>query len=169
MNVCDAQVILSPLAVPVLAEGENPINEGAGYSSKLASMFGLFVKDFKFPPVELGERGIYFLGDDYQLFMEMGLPIQIVSLPGHTPDSLGLILTESKQLFCGDAAMNAVISVAKHTIWIDDREQFQASWDKMISMDISKIYPSHGTPFSPKALIKNRHFLDTRKLFPMNK
>jgi glyoxylase-like metal-dependent hydrolase (beta-lactamase superfamily II) len=39
----------------------------------------------------------------------MGLPIRILFLPGHTCDSMGLLLEETGRLFCGDAAMNALI------------------------------------------------------------
>jgi glyoxylase-like metal-dependent hydrolase (beta-lactamase superfamily II) len=55
--------------------------------------------------------------------------------------------------------MNAVISVARHTIWIDDKAEFVRSWDKMISYNAKKIYPAHGNPFSPNDLIKYRNYL----------
>lgn len=62
--------------------------------------------------------------------------------------------------------MNAVISVARHTIWIEDQVSFGQSWDKMLAMSPNKIYPSHGSPFLPQDLVKYRHFLDQRKLIP---
>lgn len=164
---CDAQVILNPCAIPVLGKGENSVPEGGGYSSRLAALFGVFKKEFKFPPVNPGTRAVVVKDETDQFFERLGLPIQIVFLPGHTADSMGLLLTQTKELFCGDAAMNAVISAAKHTIWIDDKQQFQASWDKMISMQVNRIYPSHGNPFLPTALMKHRHFLDGRELIPM--
>jgi len=73
-------------------------------------------------------------------------------------------LPESGLLFCGDAAMNAIISVARHTIWIEDPVEFGRSWDKMIALNPGRIYPSHGSSFSPKDLIKYRHYMDGRKL-----
>ena len=96
----------------------------------------------------------------------MGLPIRILFLPGHTADSIGLLLTQTGDLFCGDAAMNAVISVARHTIWIENAAAFSASWDVMLGAAPKRIVPSHGRPFSPEDLKKYRHYLDGRALLP---
>lgn len=167
LDRCDAQVVLSPLAVPVLERGENAVVEGAGYSSRIASLFGVFKKDFSFPPVQVGDRALFVRDERDQVFEQRGLPLRIVLLPGHTPCSIGLYLTDSNELLCGDAAMNAVISVAKHTIWIDDKKAFQASWDKIIGMDVERIYPAHGNPFPAKELARHRRFLDNRTLIPM--
>ena len=164
LNETEAKVILHPLALSPLAQGKSIEPPGAGYSSWPASLFGKFKKTFKFPLVIPGEHGVVVNDERDQIFEAMGLPIRIVFLPGHTADSMGLFLPETGQLFCGDAAMNAVISIAKHTIWIDDAAEFGRSWDKMIAMNPTCIYPSHGLPFSPKALVKHRYFLDGKPL-----
>ena len=62
--------------------------------------------------------------------------------------------------------MNAVISVARHTIWIEDPSRFGASWDRMLALSPTRIHPSHGAPFPPKDLLKYRHFLDGKRLIP---
>lgn len=166
LGACDARVILSPLAVPVLKSGENAVPPGSGYSTRLASTFGLFKKDFSFPPVSLGERGLYVTAEN-QFFHGLGLPLRILFLPGHTADSIGLLDETTGSLFCGDAAMNAVISRKKHTIWMDDARAFGASWDVMAAAEPTRIYPAHGNPFSPALLKKHRHFMDGRALIPM--
>lgn len=165
---CDAKVVLHPLAVELLKQGKSDAPPGGGYSSIPASWFGKFKTEFAFPAVDLGVRAATVEAEDQQLFEQMGLPIKILFLPGHTADSIGLFLTETGQLFCGDAAMNAVISVAKHTIWIDDAKEFGRSWDKMLALKPKRIYPSHGTPFSPKALKKHRHYLDGKALIQLD-
>ena len=99
-----------------------------------------------------------------QPFERLGLPLKILMLPGHTADSIGLFLPETGQLFCGDAAMNAVISVARNTIWIEDPARFGTSWDRMLALSPTRVYPSHGAPFPPKDLLKYRHFLDGKRL-----
>lgn len=162
----EAKVILHPLAIEALAAGRSNEPPGAGYSSFPASLFSRFKKDFSFPPVRPGERAILVRNEDDQVFEQMGLPIRILFLPGHTTDSIGLFLPETRQLFCGDAAMNAVISVARHTIWLEDAAEFGRSWDKMLAVNPAQIYPSHGTPFPPQDLIKYRHFMDGRRLIP---
>lgn len=164
MEHCDAEVILNPIGLPVLAAGKSAEPEGSGYSSWVGSLYGRLHKAFTFPPVDPGDRAIYVRSDENQVFERLGLPIHIVTLPGHTADSIGLMLTETDALFCGDAAMNAVISVAHHTIWIDDAAEFQRSWEKMIALNPKRIYPSHGNPFRCNALIKHRHYLGGRKL-----
>jgi glyoxylase-like metal-dependent hydrolase (beta-lactamase superfamily II) len=156
----DAKVILHSSAIPLLAAGKNDMPPGSGYSSLPARAFGVFKKDFSFEPVVLPqERIIAVDSEQQQPFEELNLPLKILTLPGHTADHIGLYSEEQGIIFCGDAAMNAIISVARHTIWIDDKAEFGRSWDKMISCNAKKIYPAHGSPFSPSDLIKYRHFL----------
>lgn len=165
----DAEVVLHPLAVHALEAGKSSEPAGAGYSSVPASLFSIVKKDFSFPPVTVGSRSIIVNSESDQVFESMGLPIRILFLPGHTADSMGLFLPDSGRLFCGDAAMNMPISVARHTIWIEDAAEFSRSWDKMLALNPVKIYPSHGRPFSPKDLLKYRHFMDGRKLIQPRK
>lgn len=159
-----AKVILHPAGVPALEAGKTTDAPEGGYATRFAASFNIVKKSFTFPPVQLGDRAVFVEHESNQVFKEMGLPLQIVFLPGHTADSIGLFLPQTGQLFCGDAAMNAVISPRRHTIWIDDVAEFQRSWDKMTALNPTRIYPSHGTPFSPEDLLKYRHFMDGRSL-----
>ncbi|MEL7609306.1 MAG: MBL fold metallo-hydrolase [Bacillota bacterium] len=166
MEKTRAKVILHPVGVSALESGKSNDPPGAGYSSRAGALFGAIKREFAFPPVALGDRAIFVSGDGDQVFKELGLPIRILFLPGHTADSIGLLLEETGALFCGDAAMNAVISPARHTIWIEDAREFGGSWDRMLAVKPLRIYPSHGAPFSPKDLAKYRHFMDGRALIP---
>lgn len=161
---CEARVVLHLLALPYLEAGRSREPTGAGYSSRPAALFSLVKKSFTYPPVHLAGRAIPVAGEADQPFEALGLPLRVLPLPGHTADSIGLYLPETGQLFCGDAAMNAVISVAKHTIWIDDAVQYGRTWDKMIALSPARVYPSHGMPFPPAALARHRHYLDGRQL-----
>ena len=164
-----AQVILNPVGLPALAAGRSNEPADAGYSSWPASLFSRFKRDFSFPPVEPGDRAIPVSGPDDQFFHTLGLPLTILFLPGHTSDSIGLLREDTGELLCGDAAMNAVISVARHTIWIEDSASFGASWDRMLALSPRRIYPAHGAPFPPSDLVKYRHYLDGRRLIPPKK
>ena len=93
-------------------------------------------------------------------------PDGIVAIDTGYPGGFPKFKEGFEQLFCGDAAMNAIISVARHTIWIEDAAGFGESWDKMLSCEPKMIYPSHGNPFKPEDLVKYRHYLDGRKLIP---
>ncbi|MEL7621990.1 MAG: MBL fold metallo-hydrolase [Clostridiales bacterium] len=168
LEAVPAKVVLHPAAVPSLEAGENAEPAGSGYATRVGALFGLVKKSFTFPPVHLGDRAVFVQKEDDQFFEELGLPLRIVFLPGHTADSIGLFLPQTGQLFCGDAAMNALISLGRHTIWIDDVSEFQRSWDKMIALKPVRIYPSHGTPFSPKDLLKYRRFMDGRPVIQPN-
>jgi glyoxylase-like metal-dependent hydrolase (beta-lactamase superfamily II) len=159
-----ATLIVNTASIPLLASGENATPPGAGFSTRFASLFDIIKKDHSFPPFHVSGRSIRIPDESAQVFKAMGLPIRIVFLPGHTRDSMGLLLEETGQLLCGDAAMNTLlISTARHTIWIDDPVIYGQSWDKMLSLNPSKLYPSHGSPFSPKDLVKYRHFMDGKK------
>jgi glyoxylase-like metal-dependent hydrolase (beta-lactamase superfamily II) len=168
IEATNAKIILHPTAIPLLASGKatskNYTPPGSGYSSIPASLFGKFKKDFSFPSVVISsDRMIAVDSEEIQPFEDLNLPLKILHLPGHTADHIGLFLKEPGIIFCGDAAMNAVISVARHTIWIDDKAEFGRSWDKMISYNAKKIYPAHGSPFSPSDLIKYRNYLERKK------
>jgi glyoxylase-like metal-dependent hydrolase (beta-lactamase superfamily II) len=160
-----ATVILHPLALQYMATGRNNQPPGGGYSSFLGSLFGRLKKDFSFPPVRIPDgRARMVAAEEEQVFEDAGLPLKILFLPGHTDDSIGLFLPETNLLFCGDAAMNAVISTARHTIWIDDAAQFGRSWDRMLALEPKILCPSHGNPFPATDLLKYRHYLDGKKL-----
>ena len=73
-----------------------------------------------------------------------GFEGKVVSLPGHTMGSVG-ILTTAGDLFCGDLLANQ----GKPTLWsIDDMGAARASVEKLRSLTINTIYPGHGTPFT---------------------
>lgn len=160
----DATLILHEAAVPLLAAGKTYEPPGSGYSSRPALLFSHVKKDFSYPPVTVDSRAVRVATEADQFFHTLGLPLRILLLPGHTADSIGLLLEETGEVLCGDAAMNAVISVARHTIWIDDKEAFGRSWDAMLALSPTRIYPSHGNPFPPSDLRRFRHALEGRPL-----
>ena len=170
ISATDAPVVLHSLALEYLATGQSHEKPGAGYSSFVASLYSRVHKDFSFPPVIVPKsRAIIVDSEETQPFEELGLPIKVLYLPGHTDDSIGLYLPEIGALFCGDAAMNAVISLARHTIYIEDSAEFGRSWDKMLALNPVKIYPAHGSPFPPSDLVKYRYYLDGKSLRPPKK
>jgi len=120
----------------------------------------------EFPPVDLSKRAII-ANNDLEYFNSMGLPAKIMMLPGHTADSIGLLL-EGDKLFCGDAAMNNFPSTARQIIWIENLENYQQSWDVIINSGAKTIFPGHGNPFPVEDLIRYRHFMDGKRLYPLN-
>lgn len=169
LNQSNATLVLHAAGAARLATGRNATPLGAGYSSRLASSFALVKKEFGFPPLVVDDRAVLLESEAEQPFLALGLPLRVVFLPGHTADSIGLFNEETRELFCGDAAMNALISRARHAIWIEDAAAFGQSWDRILALNPVRLYPSHGNPFLPCDLAKYRHFMDGRKLIAPKK
>ena len=161
----DARIILHPLAVDILKKGQNSF-EG-GYTSYLSLIFFGIMKilgkgEHRFPVVDRPERFIV-LDNTTIPTIEKELSGNIINLPGHSMDSIGLLL-EDGSLFCGDAAMNGLPSLNKIPIWIENIKEFKKSWEIMINLNLSKIYPSHGKAFFKEDLEKNIDKIDRIKL-----
>ena len=164
LSASGARLCCQEKSLPVLASGENPVPEGAGYANRAALLFAHIKKTHSFPAFTPDESAVVIRSETDQPFEAMGLPIRVLSLPGHTADSLGLLLEETGDLLCGDAAMNSAVAPARHTIWIENPAEFGRSWDRMLAADPRRIYPSHGKPFPPEDLVTYRHWFEGRSL-----
>jgi|SRR6056297_480715 len=168
LNNSNAKVILNPKAVVRLKRGQNSFKGGC--SSYLALLFCKVMKllgkgDHKFPTVDRLDRYII-LNNSNKLALEEKFNVSIINLPGHTSDSIGLLL-EDGTLFCGDAAMNGFPSLNKIIIWIEDIKEYKKSWKLILEISPKKIYPSHGKPFMKEELKKNINKIDNIKLYPL--
>lgn len=83
---------------------------------------------------------------------EFGLEATIMSIPGHSKGSIG-ILTPAGDLFCGDLLANT----DKPDLWsiIDDKTAAHASVEKLKGYDINMVYPGHGMPFPMASFLEN--------------
>lgn len=84
------------------------------------------------------------LVDGYDL-SQYGLKAKVLSLPGHSRGSIG-ILTEEGELFCGDLFENTKQPVLNSLI--DDPEAAHASVERLTTLGIKWVYPGHGQPFA---------------------
>lgn len=164
----NAKVILNPESVERLKAGQN-FFEG-GCSGIMAWTFCQLMKLFgkgehRFQPVDVPERYIL-ITEETQPDIEKMLSAKIITLPGHTKDSIGLLFDNSV-LFCGDAAMNGIPGRNHVIIWIEDLNEYKASWQKMTNLEFKKVYPSHGKPFAKEQLIKDAGKLDKIRLYPV--
>ncbi len=165
LSASNAALIADRIAPERLLAGRNPMIGGC--SGRLAKAFVGFMKvsgkgAHDFPPYKVTDRAI--IWDRFsQPLRKLGIRADIISLPGHTADSIGL-LTDDKQLFCGDAAMNGFPGIHKNIIWIENRENYSHSWDVMIHSGAERMYPSHGAPFPMSDLIRYRGKHDKLKL-----
>lgn len=84
---------------------------------------------------------------------EFGFDAQILSLPGHSRGSVG-ILTIGGALFCGDL-LDCVKEPAVNSI-MDDPTACQASLAKLTGCRINTVYPGHGKPFPLGSFLAHR-------------
>lgn len=160
-----AALVASELCLPRLAAGANIMPHGTFYTSRGALLLSRMTKHASFPPVVPDEKAIILKSESDQPFLEAGLPIRVLRLPGHTADSAGLFLEETGEILCGDAAANFFLAPARHAILIEDAAAFGESWDRMLALKPAHVYPSHGNPFPAEDLAKYRRYLDGAKLY----
>lgn len=157
----NAKLIMHSEAPERLLTGHN--NYDGGYPNLLAKFFFLIMSllgkgKHEFPVVKVDNDTLLWNGKN-QYFKEIGIELEIISLPGHTSDLIGL-LTDDGVLLCGDASMNGFPSIKRNIIWIENLEDYKKSWNKMIESSAKEIYPSHGAPFPRQDLIKYRDYLE---------
>jgi len=167
LAITDAQVILHPKAIDGLLKGQNSFEGGC--SSRLAWLFcqvlALFGKgEHKYPPLKQEYMNRLITIDSVE-FKSLKLPFQVIETPGHTADHISLF--KDGILFCGDAAMNNFPSIKRTIIWIEDLQQYKDSWNKMINIKPTTIYPAHGKPFPARDLERFQKHLDKVRLYPV--
>lgn len=151
----EAKLIIHNNAVAPLQRGESedtmkPVNLRIRI---IFSIFRLFHKNFKYPPVRLRDDDIVLDGNDEKLLSSIGIDGEIIYTPGHSRDSMSIVLRDGST-FVGDLAMNFLkFSGIKHRpIYIESIDDVFDGWKRIISIGASTIYPSHGSPFPAKRL-----------------
>ena len=150
LRVTDAKLILHPNAVPRIATGENASGHYADRTAAIVSAILNITGSIKhgFEPITDTARFLLWDGFD-QPMSDFGL--QILSVPGHTSDSISLV-TEDFDIFCGDAAMNGFPSKHHISIFLEDETLYAQSWETMLASGAKMVYPGHGEPFPVQEL-----------------
>lgn len=105
----------------------------------------------EYPRVVLLENDILISGDSYFL-KEIGIDGVIIETPGHTSDSLSVILSDGSA-FVGDAVVNMLLPCTRYRPFVvENMDLVYASWRKLRDYGARVIYPSHGKPFSIEVL-----------------
>lgn len=172
LNDCpDLQVIASYKSLKTLYKGQNSFDGGC--TSILALTFCNIMKIIgkgahKFPPLNpCFENRFYLLSDHNREDLGKKLDGTIIDTPGHTSDSISLYL-DNGVLFCGDAAMNGVPSLNRITIWTENMNDYHSSWQTIIDLKPTMIYPGHGKSFRYADLVRNIDKIRTRKQYPLS-
>lgn len=90
--------------------------------------------------------------DDGYSLANHGLDAQVWHIPGHSNGSIG-ILTSHGDFLCGDLLKN--IRHPAPGFGIFDHVEFEATIEKLKSLNIRTVYPGHGRPFAWEQFINN--------------
>ncbi len=145
-----AKIIVHKAAKPYLENGRmDPDLKGVNLRLKFMLGLASMLSQFTYPPVELRDTDYILEDDTFDLLKETGLNGSILYTPGHSADSISLLLADGSA-FVGDAAMNTppVLGAKHRPIFIQDMTSVYKSWKKLISMGAKEIFPAHGKPFS---------------------
>ena len=110
----------------------------------------LWLLFFKQGEFEVFTPDIYVADDDE--LARYGLAAQVLSLPGHSKGSIG-VLTSQGDLFCGDLLQNFGRPGAP---FIDDLADQETSIEKLRALAVTTIYPGHGKPFAADRVLRSR-------------
>jgi len=164
-EISNCRIIAHKEAVQPLEQGKCVLTGGGIVNWRVVfSGFGFYVLSkgvrMHFPPVKLGEADFIVENDDDELLRSLGVPGKILYTPGHTPDSISLLLDDGS-CFCGDTAFNLMPWLGHRycMLLVSDIENIYSSWRKMIREGAGTIYPSHGNPIPKEKLEQNMgHF-----------
>ena len=108
-------------------------------------------------PIYLGRDSDIIIKSDTQL-KDIGIKLagRIIETPGHSLDQIALIL-DNGICICGDAASNFLhfAGLKYGLISIDNWDDFYLSWEKIIDLNVTEIYPAHGKAFDMIKLKNN--------------
>lgn len=150
----DIRIIIHQNAVQYLAKGEpentsQPLNKRI----KIGYWFMSRFHKFTFPKIKIDSRDIIITGDNDNVLRSIGINGTILCTPGHTDDSLSIVL-DNHDAFVGDLAMNfmKIAGINYRPIFFQDFEEVLSQWKKLLELRVQQIYPAHGDPFSAKQL-----------------
>ncbi len=143
-------------AVPYLEKGQQARTR-AGLVNWRSLLVVLYVFltgwSLNFPPLALSDEDHVLEGDDDELLRSLGVSGRALYTPGHSPDSISLLMDDGR-CFCGDAAMNNPrwLGTRYCCILMSDVGEYYASWRKMVQEGARTVYPAHGQPFPAERL-----------------
>ena len=160
-------------AKDLLTKGENDLTHGYHFINKRIRLLwmlqlkrlGLMLvtkkyisqkSNLKFLPYLVRENDILITKETRLNDIGIDLIGKIIETPGHTIDSISVLL-ENGDCFLGDAAANFLqFAGTKYcVIGITNLDEYYRSWQKIISENPQQIFPAHGKPFTAEKLTEN--------------
>lgn len=148
--VTNAKLIVHKKQIPYLEAGTTNDEHIKQYSwvlwliDKLTKPF----ITYKYPPISIDKSTLIIDADvEEDVLRGIGIGGKIVSTPGHSSDSISVLL-DNGTAYVGDLAMNmrSMKRIGKIPLPIEaeDFEQVKLSMKKLISLGAVTFYPSHG-------------------------
>lgn len=169
------RIVMSDRAKVLLATGANDRAHRTCYVSKPVRLIFGTVRHFSkqwqthaFPSYLGRESDIVIQGETSLDDVGIRLSGRILETPGHTVDSISLLL-EDGTCFVGDAAANMpqFMGTKYCVILLEDLEEYYRSWRKLIAAGAQRIFPAHGEPFAACRLTENLGKITSRDLIPV--
>ncbi|KAF5030831.1 Hydroxyacylglutathione hydrolase [anaerobic digester metagenome] len=141
------RIIASEKAVPSIAAGYTHLPRGTNYVSDVLAKAGhaLMKKKFMYAPFTVDIT----IGDDY-LFPAPDADIRIITTPGHSADSISLIV-DNEVAIVGDA-MFGIFRNHVFPPFADDIPEMLRSWRKLLDTGCTTFLPGHGRAISRELL-----------------
>jgi glyoxylase-like metal-dependent hydrolase (beta-lactamase superfamily II) len=151
---CDAKIIVHEKALDPLKRGENEVGEILNFRAGLMiALIKIFGERYRFPPVIPRDEDIIVESDYDDLLRGIGIEGSILYTPGHTPDSISVVL-DNGDAFVGDLSMNMpkFMGFKYRPPYVDDIDSIFAGWKKVLDAGSKTIYPGHGKPLPAERL-----------------
>lgn len=146
-------IIVHKNAVPFLKTGEHEEGEYVNFCITVLGKITSLFTTYEGPVITLKDSDTIIEDNNTKFLPDIGIDGQIVYTPGHTTDSISVIIHE--KAFVGDAAMNTFNFCRIHyrPVIIQNIDNVFKSWD-ILTEKVQKIYPAHGAPFDAEELVK---------------
>lgn len=159
------KLILHESQINYLKKGINHIVDTKQYNiclKLLDTILSPFIQ-YRYTPVDLNETDIIIKDDNYDIHSLTGIKGKIIRTPGHSQDSISLVL-ENGDAFVGDVAMNIlkIFGQKYRPVEAENYDEIYKSWDKLILSGSKMIYPSHGNNFPAKELERIKNHITKR-------
>jgi glyoxylase-like metal-dependent hydrolase (beta-lactamase superfamily II) len=161
-NNSSIKVIAHERSVPLLASGKNNTANGGGIvNSRIYALFRFKQTitpewDLSFQPFTMRKNDIHLKETAMNLSSDTGRNLKVLYTPGHTTDSISLVVDDT-YLLCGDLASNFLnwAGASQLTLFNENIAQVYRSWRMVYGEGVKVIVPAHGKPFSADLLKDN--------------
>ncbi len=155
----DARIIVHENAIPWLEKGDGTVlaswvNLRIKIIFSIVEFFSKSIKDTTFPQLSIRDDDVIISGDDNQMLRDIGIPGKILCTPGHSNDSISVVLDDGRA-FIGDIAVDfpKFLGTYYRPALVKDMSKVLESWKKIVDAGAKKIYPAHGPSFEVEGLI----------------